>query len=423
MHNRVAQYQKKDVMRYHFTGVGGVGMSAVAQAALAVGNAVTGSDCRCDGISDLRSQISDLEKLRIAGVSLVPQDSSGITQDLDAVVVSTAIEEDNPDLIAAQKLGLSVLHRSEMLAGLLEGKRCIAVTGTSGKSTVAGMIGWTLSGLGADPTVVNGAPVLGWVDDGHIGNFRAGGSDLWVIEADESDRSLLNYHPEMAVITNVSADHFDIEETNALFDAFRKKVSGDTIEGPVDVEPGVESAMRGRHNLENAAVAAALCERLGYARDDVRRVLESFKGIHRRFETVGQAGGITVIDDYAHNPAKIQAAWETARDCGQRVIGVWRPHGYGPLRKMMEDLASLFNELCSGDDRLLVLPVYDAGGTADRSVNSDALVEKVSNAEYAGPENVADAVGGIAGEGDVVLVMGARDPGLPQLARQIYYSL
>lgn len=428
------------VDKYHFVGVAGVGMSSVAQAAVGAGHKVSGSDrgtlsvpeyglrtadCGVERLRQDKPGLSGvLAKLENAGVVLYPQDGTGVTGDLTGIVVSTAIEGDNPDLVAAIKLGIPVLHRSEMLARLVEGKRCLAITGTSGKSTVTGMIGWALAELGADPTVVNGAPVLDWMDDEHIGNIRLGASDFWVIEADESDRSLLNYHPDWAIITNVSADHFSVEEAEQLFETFRENVKEWTIDGPVDIcGADLNLRMKGAHNIENAMIVALACARFGYSESDIVKVLESFSGIHRRYEVVGISHDVTVVDDYAHNPAKIRALWKAAAEDARKVLGVWRPHGYGPLRKLMKDLEKCFVEVCVGEDKLFVLPVYDAGGTADRSIGADELVrlllDKGINAEYVEEDTVVDKVAAAAGEGDIVLVMGARDPNLSALARSI----
>lgn len=429
---------------YHFAGVAGVGMSALAQAALGQGCDVSGSDRYRD-----RGQDTDvIGKLVSAGVKFTPQDGSGITAATKALVVSTAIEGDNPDIAAAKKCGVPVLHRSELLHKIVDGHRCVAVTGTSGKSTVTGMTGWILEQLGADPSVVNGAPLLNWMSGDVIGNARIGKSDLWVIEADESDRSLLNYSPDWAVITNASMDHFSLEETVQLF----KKFAGRAKRGVVsaldnpswlkEFKPEVKTDgssfkygaaqfavhLPGAHNAENALFAVVLCEKLGFKLKDIGRALAGFKGIHRRLERVGTAGGITVVDDYAHNPAKIAAAWRAAAGSGGRVIGIWRPHGFKPLAMMMEELMELFGALCRAGDKLYILPVYDAGGTADRAVNSDRLVNAL-RAKGVPAEFINDAgqlpvlVAGQAKRGDVVLTMGARDPGLPTLARSILSDL
>jgi len=425
--------------RYHFVGVGGVGMSAVAQAALGQGRAVSGSDRHLD--SGLNPGV--LKKLELAGVQLCRQDGSGVDGDLRGVVVSTAIESDNPDLRAAEAAGVPVLHRSEVLALLVRDSRCIAIAGTSGKSTVTGMVGWILDRLGLDPNVVNGAPVLNWMSDERVGNTRTGESGLWVIEADESDRTLLNYHPEWAVITNMSADHFDLEETVSVFRQFAKQVDcgavGALSDAPYTVgfEPEVRAdssafavdgvafdiPLPGSHNAENALHAIMLCRELGLGLNEIAMAFREFKGIHRRLEVVGRSEGVTVVDDYAHNPAKIHAAWSALSPHHRAVHVIWRPHGFGPLRAMLDELATAFADLCCERDQLVILPVYDAGGTADRSIGSEALtsVLRARGIPVVGatPEEAVGIVARAAQDGDVVVTMGARDPELPALAREV----
>jgi UDP-N-acetylmuramate--alanine ligase len=414
-------------------------MSALAQALLHAGWSVSGSDRSFDngGSADVAAAL-----LR-CGVRVGRQDGRGVSPG-SVVVVSSAIEEGNRDLAAAAGLGCRRLHRAEMLAILLDGKRCVAVTGTSGKSTVTGMIGVILETAGWDPTVVNGARVLNWQRDGALGNVRRGRSDWWVIEADESDRSLLSFKPEWAAITNISPDHFSMEETAALFAAFVAGVTGGVVgavggtdpyagfspfldgDGSSFEEGGEQYAVHvpGRHNAENALIAVRLCLGLGCRPEQIRAGLAEFRGIHRRLEHIGSAGGIEVFDDYAHNPAKIRAAWETVAVGAKRVLAIWRPHGYGPLAKMKKDLAVVFETVCRADDRLWILPVYDAGGTADRSTGPESLLAEIGGcagrrASAASVAGAIDSVSREARDGDSVLVMGARDPELPAMARLI----
>ena len=431
-------------LHYHLAGVAGVGMSSLAQALLHEGHIVTGSDRYFDAGRNL----DVIDKLGGAGVRLLRQDGGGLTADTAGLVVSTAIEEDNADLVSARRLNVPLIHRAAMLAKHLAGKRCVAVTGTSGKSTVTGMIGWILQQAGADPTVVNGAPVLNWVDDRTIGNFRGGRAGVWVFEADESDRSLLQYHPDWAVITNVSKDHFEIDTALELFGQFKRQVKQGLVSaidephflaalraeatgGGMAFEHGgerFEVRLRGLHNAENALLAVVLCERLGCDAGHIREALRSFKGIQRRLETIGAAGGVTVVDDYAHNPAKIRAAWRATASHSRRIVGIWRPHGYGPLLLMLEELTTAFVETCRPEDCLFILPVFDAGGTANRTVTSGMLVDRlrergVAADEAQDPDQLVAAVSSMAREGDTILTMGARDPGLPALARRMLAAL
>jgi UDP-N-acetylmuramate-alanine ligase len=423
---------------YHLVGVAGVGMSALAQALVSAGHRVTGSDRAFDqgGQSEMN------RRLRLAGVVCCPQDGSGIDSSTSALVVSSAIEDHNSDLDEAIAKGVPIQHRADLLSALVSGSRCIAVTGTSGKSTVTGMIGWILDQAGESPVVINGAPILNWADDDRVGNFHAGSSAWSVVEADESDRSVLKFKPDWGVITNLSRDHFEIEETRELFEAFKAQCRVGTISAVHDAElleeltcrpseTGIvfeldgerfELGLAGMHNALNAGMAVKLCEKLDIGLDSIREGLSTFQGIERRLQRVGEAGGVTVYDDYAHNPAKIRAAWTTLAERHDRIQAVWRPHGFGPLRMMLDDLVETFAETCRPCDRLYVLPVYDAGGTADRSIDSGSLVRRLGDngvvcetlsADFA--QTLADQAR--AGEG--ILVRGARDPELPVFAREL----
>lgn len=423
----------------HVVGVAGVGMNAVAQVLQARGYAVSGSD-RIQQNNEAESPI--LETLARQGIAVQPQDGRAVTRETGALVISSAIEPDNPDLIAAQGVGVPVFHRAEALAAAIGGDRCIAVAGTSGKTTVAGMLGWLLTELGMSPNVVNGGGILNWKSADDPGNVRVTGSEWWVIEVDESDRSLLQFHPEWALINTISRDHFGLEETVDLFAQFAGQVKRGVLCGP-----GVEERLAGRvagtaelssvketsafpvplrlpgrHNLANARMAVALCEALGYAAAQVLELLPRFEGIERRLERVGQGGGITVYDDYAHNPAKIEAAWSAVAEEADRVLGVWRPHGYGPLEAMQKDLVALFERTCCSGDILYLLPVYYAGGTANKRVHSEALahrlMEKNLSVHYCRDyEELETELIRVARSGDAVLCMGARDPHLPVFAR------
>ena len=440
---------------YHLVGLAGVGMSALAQVLLAQGCRVSGSDRYLDAgrsLDHANSVVNVLDKLRVAGVQLRSQDGSGVTADLTGLVVSSAIESDNPDLAAARRLRVPILHRAECLAQWANAKTClIAITGMAGKTTVTGMIGWVLSQIGADPTVVNGGALLNWVDPCQIGNVRMGRSDVWVVEADESDRSLLRFHPDWAVITNMSKDHFELSEVCRLFKAFAGQVKrgvvgcygaaadDETFNGfkPDLSTEGIHFGYRGvdfnlpllgRHNAENALQAVMLCERLGYALPVISRALVRFGGIQRRLERVGMGRGVMVIDDYAHNPAKIGAAWDAVAPYYRRVLAVWRPHGFAPLALMLGELVQAFCARAKPVDRVFILPVYFAGGTAQRTVTADTLVNALRErgvcAELA--VNYDDLLARLKIEtqaGDGVLWMGARDPDLGVYARRLVAEL
>ena len=434
----------------HVAGVAGVGMSALAQALRWTHDRVTGSD----RYFDQGMPLPIFDALRAAGIELTKQDGSAIEARTEAVVYSTAIEEGNPEFVAAKKAGVPLRHRAAMLAELAQGRTVLAVAGTAGKTTTTGMLGWTLDQLGADPAVVNGGAPVDWADARRVGNVRRGGASApWVVEVDESDRSLLNFRPEWSILTNVSQDHFTLAEVQALFRTFAAQVRTGIVCGAgvsailgkqkaqiveVAAQPertaagfavawrGLKLAVRqpGAHNALNALLAAELCAQLGYAPERIAAALARFGGIQRRLERVDAGGNVRVVDDYGHNPAKLAAAWAAVAAPGNRVLGVWRPHGYGPLRAMLEPLADAFASVCRPQDRLWLLPVYDAGGTTDRSINSDALAAKLQArgvaAELAANyDDLGAALLGAARAGDVILTMGARDPRLPAFAREM----
>lgn len=427
----------------HICGVAGVGMNALAQALVFSGYSVSGSD----RFIDRRRALPVLEKLRALGITLVPQDGSGVTEETDCVVFSTAVENNNPDLLRARAMDKPIRHRAKMLADLAEGKSCIAIAGTCGKTTTTGMTGWILEAAGLDPFVVNGGAVLNWRDEKSVGNVRPGKSGLWVVEVDESDRSLLEFSPDTALITNIAKDHFNLEETEALFRKFAGQVKKNTLgcfgtpsrddilkdfhprlsAGKIEFEyHGVEFLIPqiGRHNAENAVMAVALCETLGVNPDTACKALREFKGIERRLEYTGRTCGIDVIDDYAHNPAKIGAAWQAVSGYYKNIYAVWRPHGYRPLRTMMDELVELLPGIMRPGDKLYLLPVFDAGGTAERSVQSDELADSLKKrnvtAEYIeNYEQLAKKLISEAKAGGVILVMGARDPELPVFAETL----
>ena len=424
--------------RVHLAGIGGVGMSALAQALLDAGCTVSGSD----RLLDRGDETATLQCLRRQGVALFPQDGSGVQPGLSRVIVSSAIEDDNPELEACRAHGIPVAHRAAELARLVSGRRLIAVTGTSGKSTVTAMLGWLLAGAGLDPLVINGAAVPGWDANGtRIGSVRTGRGAWAVIEADESDRSLLAFEPRYAIITNRSADHFDLAETDRIFDAFRERVAGLVLEEmpPEDALHEEASAWRGtfelegaaftlplpgRHNLVNAWQAVRMARAAGAALPDLQRALAEFPGVERRLQRLGECRGAAVIDDYAHNPAKLEAAWRTVAAAFPRIVALWRPHGYGPLRNMLEALAAMFAAEMRPADRLLLLPVYDAGGTARRDINSNALAARLA-ARGVAVNEVADTSAAewlmrdAACPGTALLICGARDPDLPRLGRRL----
>lgn len=440
---------------FHLVGVGGVGMSALAQALLDAGASVSGSD----RLLDAGAPPPIFDTLRAAGVRLAPQDGSGVVRDLAAVIVSTAVESGNADLEAAGKAGVPVLHRAEVLARLVAARRLIAVAGTAGKTTVTAMLGFLLEQLGADPLVVNGGVLADWDRPERVGSVRAGGGEWAVIEADESDRSLLCFSPAWTLLTNISTDHFELGEVERIFGEFaartregwvttasvaetlrssarRAPVLADAAEAVQTGPDGVRFVWRGiptrlcmpgRHNAENAALALSACVALGFDAGAAVAALGRFSGVRRRLEIVGAFRGAIVVDDYAHNPAKIAASWDAVAAGGGRVLGVWRPHGFGPLSLMFDELAKTFARRAVREHRLYLLPVYYAGGTARGTRTSDELAAAIraraGNVEIAADYDALEtAIAAEARAGDTILVMGARDPGLSAFCRRLAKS-
>ena len=440
--------------RFHYAGLGGSGMSALAQFQLMTGGKASGSDRAFD-----RGERANLRaRLERLGCEVLPQDGSGLGPDCAALVVSTAVEDKVPDVVAARALDIPVIHRSEVLAHFVAAYRSIAVTGTSGKSTVTAMIFAILSGAGRDPSVIIGGDLPELLAQGLAGNAWAGRSDLLVVEADESDGSLVRYAPAIGVILNLQRDHKEMAEVAVMFAALRARarealVVGDSENldqfaggalrfgfGPradirgEDVELGPDSSrfrvgdtqfelpVPGMHNVANALAAIAACRVIGAALEDMVGPLANFAGVGRRFQIVGKSRGVEVIDDFAHNAEKIAAAIRTAKLRARRVLAIYQPHGYGPTRFLRRDFVATFSRELGPDDRLFMLEVFYAGGTATRDFSSADIVAEIAalgtNAEFAPSRDWL--VGRVAQEvrsGDLVLVMGARDPSLSGLAR------
>lgn len=446
--------------RFHYAGVGGSGMSALAQYQAMRGGRASGSDRGFDRGErpEARAQLESL------GIALVPQDGSGAAGDCAAVVVSTAVEDQVPDVAEARRRALPIVHRSEMLAHWVETSRSLAIAGTSGKSTVVAMTFEILRGAGRDPSVITGGDLLALQRDGLWGNAWAGASDLLVVEADESDGSLVRYRPAVGVALNLTRDHKTEAEVAAMFATLRARTReafvcgedaalGALRDGAIVFGFGADASVRatdvellpassrfraggvafalpvpGAHNVANALAAMATAHAVGVPFADMAGPLERFLGVARRFQPVGTARGVEVIDDFAHNPAKIAASLATARLRGRRVLAVYQPHGYGPTRFLREDFVETFVSDLRDGDRVWMLEVFYAGGTAVRDFSAADLVRDMAArgtaADFApSREWLAARIAEVAREGDLVLVMGARDPSLSAFARDVLAAI
>ncbi len=452
--------------RLHLVGVGGSGMSALAAFQRQRGAPVSGSDRDFDR-GERRAIAGHLER---AGVELCAQDGSGV-QGADLVVASTAVEAEIPDLREARALGIGVVHRSELLAEIARQYETIAVAGSSGKSTVVAMIFEVLEAAGQAPSVITGGALPALQERGCLGNAWVGSSPYLVIEADESDASLVRYAPAYGVLLNLHRDHAEPEVLLALFRRFRSRcrrgfvvsddrelvefrAAADWVFGTSEaatlraeaVELGgqssqfiaavgddarvpVELPQVGAHAVTNALAAIAAAATVGVAPAASARGMAGFRGVARRFQSLGVAAGVEVIDDFAHNPRKIEAALRAAQlRAPGRVLAAFQPHGYGPARFMRDELAGAVAQALRPGDRFWVLDIYDAGGTADRSLTAGDLVADLEVRAAGGVGHVprralAAAVRDEARAGDLVLIMGARDPSLPELGRAILAAL
>ncbi len=413
------------------------------------------------------------------GIELFAQDGSGITSAEQTLVASAAVEDTVPEMVRAKELGCERVTRAELLSALFNlAPKGIAVAGTSGKSTVTAMLGWILTDCGLDPTIMNGAVMKNFIaPETPFASARVGKGGVFVSEVDESDGSIALYRPAVALLLNVSLDHKSMEELRALFAAYlgasaicainaddrealallpharqaltfavdQEKaqigvVPGSIADGPVrqaalvvDRHDGREYPLRlnlpGRHNLSNAlaAIAGAVC-----AGVEIGRAVASlgrFAGLARRFDIIGTSpSGITVIDDFGHNPEKCAATLRTLKSQPGRVIAFFQPHGYGPLRQMGHELAQVFAELLGSEDvTILCDPVY-FGGTVDRSEGSERIVRLIEEAggkaeHIPAREDCGKRIAEIARSGDRIVVMGARDDTLTTFAQDLLNAL
>jgi len=452
---------------YFFVGIGGSGMLPLATILRGRGAEVAGSDRSLD-----QGRTGDkFAFLKAQGIRLFPQDGSGVTSADQIVVASAAVEETVPDISAAQAIGARRQSRAKLLAELFNAApTSIAVGGTSGKSTTTGMIGWILHACGREPTVMNGAVMKNFVaPDTPFASALVGKGDAFVSEVDESDGSIALYRPTIAVVTNVTLDHKPMDELRELFgdfvgragtaivnaddsEAAKLNFAGavtygfspeadirgrDLVEAPSSSvfmashgsqQASVTLAQPGRHNASNALGALAATVAAGVSLGEAAEALSGFKGLKRRFEIVGEARGVTVIDDFAHNPDKIAATLATLHAFPGRLLIFFQPHGYGPLKVLKDALTDCFEDAMRGDDLLILSdPVY-FGGTVDRTVGSADVVTGVfarGRQALHIPERVdcGAKLAELAGPGDRIVIMGARDDTLSEFAVEVLAQL
>ena len=447
---------------YFFVGIAGTGMSAIAQYLRGIGKLVSGSDRLFDKDNKLLIQ----EQFEQLDISCYFQDATGIASNVDVLVVSTAIEESNIEYQAAVKRNIPIIKRSELLAAISESKRTIAVGGTSGKSTTTSMIFHIMEEAGMSPSLMTGAGLTALQKKGLLGNAWVGTSDWLVIESDESDGSIVNYVPEIALVLNIDRDHKEFDELIELFSTFKSNTHGKFIVnanhpvaatlsanalfdfgtkeglgfiGADYIQKGFEIQFTinkipfvvpviGKHNMENILAAVAATSQVGISIEDAAQAMISYEGIYRRTQLVGKKNNICVIDDFAHNPAEVSAAIKACQQVGKRVFAWFQPHGFGPLRFMHEELSALVSETLSPEDTFILSDVYYAGGTVNKDISpeivSEAIMQNGKNAIFIANRNdVSTYLKEVLKSGDVVLLMGARDTTLSDFATIVFETI
>ncbi|MGB1894475.1 MAG: UDP-N-acetylmuramate--L-alanine ligase [Candidatus Puniceispirillaceae bacterium] len=442
--------------RIHFTGIGGIGMSGIAEILHELGYQVQGSDI---------AEGANVRRLRKRGINVsIPQTAENL-DGVSIVVISTAIKPDNPELVAARARYLPVVHRAEMLGELMRLRWSVAVAGTHGKTTTTSLVATLLDAAGIDPTVVNGGIISSWGS-----NARLGSGDWMVVEADESDGSFSRLKPTVAIVTNIDAEHLDhhgsFENLETAFENFIASIpfygfaalcidhpsvqkllpsvsdrrvityglsanadvravnlrhqSGEMIfdvllSQRLDITAekleNVQFPMLGEHNVQNCLAAISICLEMAIDPQIILSGLRQFKGVGRRFDFKGETDGITVIDDYGHHPVEIRAALSAGRMRAEqnKLIAVVQPHRYTRLRDLFSDFCACFNDA----DHVIVADVYAAGETPIEGFEKENLVEGLralghrSVTALPGPEALAAEVSQLASSGDIIMCLGA----------------
>lgn len=435
-------------------------MSALARILVRRGVKVGGSDRSFD-----RGESSEkFAALQAEGIRLYPQDGTGPGY-YDALVVSSAIEETVPDVRAARAADLPIFKRADILAGLFNAARGVAIGGTSGKTTTCGMAGWIFKSCGHDPVIVNGGVMRNFGD-----NALAGNGDWFVAETDESDGSIALFEPEIAVLTNATLDHKPLAQLRPMFCDFLRRAgrgavvnlddpesAGLLAEGvpdpltfslndpradlyAADIRPDsggvsfrvmdvdIRLMVPGRHNVSNALAALGAALKSGISLEDAAQALGAFQGISRRMEVLGVSAGVTVIDDFAHNPDKIAASLQALHENPGRLWIVFQIHGYGPAKMLRDGLVSMFSENLEVEDVLLMPEIFYAGGSANRSISAADIVADVvrtsRNALFFNErEKISAHLLSHVAPGDRVVIMGARDDTLSDFGRGVLKGL
>jgi len=460
-----------DFQNIFFIGVAGTGMSAIAQYLAGIGKNISGSDRYfLPGTSN-----ETKEKLEAEGIGCFLQNGEGITDQTDLVVVSTAVEDTVPEVQKAKQLNIPILKRSELLAMIAASKRTIAVGGTSGKSTTSAMLFDILAYAGMQPSIISGAGLVSIIQQGKIGNAKVGAGEWLVIEADESDGSIVQYHPEVGLLLNVDKDHQEIDELMNIFGIFKNNIQklfvvnqsnplskqlssnsrqdfstdensmagyiakdfrqqGLSITFNIQHNPGqsrmatFDLAAIGKHSMENALAAVAVANQLGVDLEACAAALKNYEGIYRRHQMLGNKNGVWVIDDYAHNPAKCAASIAACQHIAPKVVAWFQPHGYGPTRFLRNDFVKEIAAVLRPQDEIWMSEIFYAGGTAVKDISANDLIADMKalekNAFFVSDRNeFLETARPHLTNDCVLLLMGARDPGLEYFGKEVFEKL
>lgn len=445
-----------------FIGVAGTGMSALAQYCYGIRKKVSGSDRYFDQdiIGETHQMLMDY------GIECFAQDASGINSSIDLIVISTAVEETNSEIQKARSLNIPIIKRSELLNAISVTKKTIAVGGTSGKSTTTAMIFDILEYADLEPSIISGAGLIRLQEKGLIGNAFVGKGDWLVIEADESDGSIVYYKPEIGLLLNIDKDHKEIEELFQIFQTFKNNSkyfivnnhqkatqqfsqnseqdfsvtqSNVGFEATDFIQDGFTMHFKinnvpfnmksiGEHNMENAIAAVAVAAMCGVDVNTSSKALENYQGIYRRNQILGNKNGVIVIDDYAHNPAKCAAAIKAVQPLATKVIAWFQPHGYGPTKFLRNDFVDEISKALRPQDEIWMSEIFYAGGTAIKDISANDLINDLKNKNcnayfVENRNNFLSHIRTHLKESTVLLLMGARDPSLADFAKDVFDKL
>ncbi len=452
-----------DFQRVFFIGIAGTGMSAIAQYLKGIGKEVGGSDryFKPGEDNETRSRLEALE------IRCFEQDGSGILPTTDLVVVSTAVEDTVTEVIKAKSLDIPIIRRSELLALIAKSKKTIAVGGTSGKSTTSAMLFDILQYAGMEPSIISGAGLVSIIREGKIGNAKVGAGDWLVIEADESDGSIVQYYPSIGLLLNLDKDHKEIDALLDIFSTFKRNSElfvvnqSHPLTAPLSQDLSLDFSwdderpagyrardfhqeglsisftvndtpfrmkLVGKHNMENALAAATVAAHVGVDLTKAAEALEQYEGIYRRNQVIGQKNGVWLMDDYAHNPAKCAASIRSCQPIADKVIAWFQPHGYGPTRFLRADFVQEIAAALRPQDEIWMSEIFYAGGTATKDISANDLISDIrqlgKSAYFVEDRNkLVAAVQPHLTENCVLLLMGARDPSLEHFAHQVWNEL